>query len=89
MQSKASIANKLKIGLQSVWYKPGLLPFLMSTLLWPLSQVYKVLAFTHRKLYQSGIFNAHKVSVPVVVVGNIVAGGGGKTPTVIVLAQYL
>ncbi len=89
MQSKSSIANKLKIGLQSAWYKRGLLPFLMSTLLWPLSQVYKVLAFTHRKLYQSGIFNAHKVSVPVVVVGNIVAGGGGKTPTVIALVQHL
>ena len=89
MQSKESIAAKLKIGLQSAWYKRGLLSFLISVLLWPLSQVYKFLAFTHRQLYQFGIFKAYKVSVPVIVVGNIVAGGGGKTPTVIALVQHL
>ena len=89
MQSKESIADKLKIDLQSAWYKRGLLSFLISTLLWPLSQVYKFLELTHRKLYQTGILKAHKVSVPVVVIGNIVAGGGGKTPTVIALVQHL
>ncbi len=47
------------------------------------------MAFTHRKLYHFGIFKVHKVKVPVVVVGNIVAGGGGKTPTVIALVQHL
>ncbi len=89
MQSKAALADKLKIGLQSVWYKPGLLSFLLSALLWPLSQVHRFLAFAHRRLYQFGVLKAHKVSVPVVVVGNIVAGGGGKTPTVIALVQHL
>ena len=89
MQSNESIANKLKIGLQSPWYKRGLLSFLVSILLWPLSQVYKFLAFTHSKLYQTGVLKVNKVSVPVVVVGNIVAGGGGKTPTVIALVQHL
>ena len=89
MQSNESIANKLKIGLQSAWYKRGLLSFLVSILLWPLSQVYKFLAFTHSKLYQTGVLKVNKVSVPVVVVGNIVAGGGGKTPTVIALVQHL
>ncbi len=89
MQSKESFQDKLKIGLQSAWYKRGLLSFLISALLWPLSQVYKFLAFTHRKLYQTGIFKSNRVSVPVVVVGNIVAGGGGKTPTVIALVQHL
>ena len=81
--------NKIKILCQTAWYKRGLLSFLISSLLWPLSQVYKFLAFTHRKLYQTGIFKANKVRVPVVVVGNIVAGGGGKTPTVIALVQHL
>jgi tetraacyldisaccharide 4'-kinase len=87
--SRESIADQLKIGLQSAWYKRGLLSFLISVLLWPLSQFYKFLAFTHKKLYQTGIFKVHTVSVPVVVVGNIVAGGGGKTPTVIALMQHL
>jgi tetraacyldisaccharide 4'-kinase len=87
--NKKSIADRLTIGLQSAWYKRGLLPFLIVTPLWPLSQVYKFLAFTHRQLYQFGVLKAHKVSVPVVVVGNIVAGGGGKTPSVIALVQHL
>lgn len=81
--------NSLETLLQSAWYKHGLLSFLISALLWPLSLVYKFLAFTHRKLYQFGILKVNKVSVPVVVVGNIVAGGGGKTPTVIALVQHL
>jgi tetraacyldisaccharide 4'-kinase len=89
VRDNESIADKLTIGLQSAWYRRGLLSFLISVLLWLLSQVYKVLAFTHRKLYQTGIFQVNKVSVPVVVIGNIVAGGGGKTPTVIALAQHL
>ena len=75
--------------MQSAWYQRGLLSLLVSLLLWPLSQVYKFLAFTHRQLYQFDVLKSHKVSVPVVVVGNIVAGGGGKTPTVIALVQHL
>jgi tetraacyldisaccharide 4'-kinase len=89
VENKETIQDKLKIGLQSAWYERGLLSFLISTLLWPLSQVYRFLAFAHRQLYKFGIFQSHKVSVPVVVVGNIVAGGGGKTPTVIALVQHL
>jgi tetraacyldisaccharide 4'-kinase len=89
VRAKESIADKLKIGLQSAWYKRGLLSFLASRLLWPLSQVYRFLAFSNRKLYETGVFKVNKVSVPVIVVGNIVAGGGGKTPTVIALAQHL
>ena len=36
-----------------------------------------------------GVLKTHKVSAPVIVVGNIVTGGGGKTPTVIALVQHL
>jgi tetraacyldisaccharide 4'-kinase len=89
LQPKKQVLNKIEILLQSAWYKRGLLSFLISISLWPLSQVYRFLAFTHRQLYRFGIFQVNKVGVPVVVVGNIVAGGGGKTPTVIALAQHL
>jgi tetraacyldisaccharide 4'-kinase len=89
VQNKPSIGNKLTILLQSAWYKRGLLSFLISFLLWPLSQIYKFLAFAHRQLYQFGVLASHKASVPVVVVGNIVAGGGGKTPAVIALVRHL
>jgi tetraacyldisaccharide 4'-kinase len=89
VQNKFSIGNTLATLLQSTWYKRGLLWFLISALLWPLSQIYKFLAYTHRQLYKFGILQVNKVSVPIIVVGNIVAGGGGKTPTVIALVQHL
>jgi tetraacyldisaccharide 4'-kinase len=89
VQVRNNIANNIKKWLQSAWYKPTLLSFILQILLWPLSQVYRFLAFSHKILYKIGVFKTYKVSVPVVVVGNIVTGGGGKTPTVIALVQHL
>ena len=71
--------------LQQAWLKRGWL----AVLLLPLSGLYGALAWVHRHLYQLGILKTQRVAVPVVVVGNIVAGGGGKTPTVIALVQHL
>lgn len=71
--------------LQQAWTQRGWL----ARLLWPLSLVYWLFSAVHRQLYRSGIFQAHELSVPVVVVGNVVAGGGGKTPTVMALVQHL
>jgi tetraacyldisaccharide 4'-kinase len=65
---------------QRAWPARGLLP---------LSLVYGLLSALNRQLYRWGLFKTHQVRVPVVVVGNIVAGGGGKTPTVIALVQHL
>ncbi len=42
-----------------------------------------------RLAYRLKIFKTHRLSVPVIVVGNITVGGTGKTPMVIWLAQYL
>jgi tetraacyldisaccharide 4'-kinase len=83
------VLNNIKKWLQSAWYKPTLLSYLLQIILWPLSQIYRFLAFLHKALYQIGVLKTNKVSVPVVVVGNIVTGGGGKTPTVIALVQHL
>lgn len=41
------------------------------------------------KLYELGLFKTHKLKVPVIVIGNITAGGGGKTPMVIWLVEHL
>ncbi len=88
MQIKTTNTNLLKIALQSTWYKQEPLTFLQLSLLWPLSQIYRFLSFVHRNIYQIGILKSKKFKIPVVVVGNIVVGGGGKTPTVIALVQY-
>lgn len=71
--------------LQQAWTQRGWL----AILLWPLSQLYGLLSALNRLLYRWGIFKTHRVAVPVIVVGNIVAGGGGKTPTVMALVQHL
>jgi tetraacyldisaccharide 4'-kinase len=89
VQVSNNTVKNIEKWLQSAWYKPTLLSFILLIVLWPLSLVYRFLAFLHKTLYKIGIFKTHRVSVPVVVVGNIVTGGGGKTPTVIALVQHL
>ena len=71
--------------LQQAWLKRGLL----ACALWPLSQVYAALLSLRRVLYQLGIKRTARLPVPVVVVGNVVVGGAGKTPTVIQVIEHL
>jgi tetraacyldisaccharide 4'-kinase len=51
--------------------------------------VYWLAITTRRLLYQSGFFKVKSVEATVIVVGNVVAGGAGKTPTVIAIARHL
>jgi tetraacyldisaccharide 4'-kinase len=55
----------------------------------PFSFVYLCAVQTRNKFYDSGTFKTHKVSAPVISVGNITAGGTGKTPLVVWLAKYI
>ena len=41
------------------------------------------------RLYQTGIFKSTHAGVPTVVIGNVVAGGAGKTPLVVALVKHL
>ena len=70
--------------LASSWRKRGF----GACLLWPLSLVYQVLSGCHRWLYRAGILKTERCPVPLIVVGNVVAGGAGKTPLVIALVQH-
>ncbi|MBS1163296.1 MAG: tetraacyldisaccharide 4-kinase [Burkholderiaceae bacterium] len=55
----------------------------------PLSWLYAAGHAVHAGLYRSGILRSWRVGLPVVVVGNLYAGGTGKTPLVIELVRAL
>jgi tetraacyldisaccharide 4'-kinase len=57
--------------------------------LWPLSLLLRVLVRLRQGLYLSGMLRQHTLPVPVIVVGNVVAGGAGKTPVVMALVEHL
>jgi tetraacyldisaccharide 4'-kinase len=58
-------------------------------LLRPLAWLYGALSSTQRLAYRRGWLTAQRVEATVIVVGNVVAGGAGKTPTTIALVQHL
>lgn len=58
-------------------------------LLWPLSLLYGAAFVLRRALYRAGVLPSQRLPVPVIVVGNVVAGGAGKTPVVLAVAQHL
>ncbi|ORM74971.1 tetraacyldisaccharide 4'-kinase [Pantoea wallisii] len=58
-------------------------------LLWPLSLLYGAITWLIRLSFQRGWRNSWHAPRPVIVVGNLTAGGNGKTPVVIWLVQAL
>jgi len=68
--------------LQRHWWRPRLTP--LTALLVPLACVVGVVAARRRARAR-----APALAVPVIVVGNVIVGGAGKTPTVIALVALL
>jgi tetraacyldisaccharide 4'-kinase len=58
-------------------------------LLWPIELLYKLAWFVRRSLFALGFIQTHKLDATVIVVGNVVAGGGGKTPLTMAIVQRL
>jgi tetraacyldisaccharide 4'-kinase len=59
----------------------------LASLLLPLGLLFLGIVGLRRWFYRSGILSQARLPVPVVVVGNITAGGSGKTPLVIWLVE--
>lgn len=57
--------------------------------LWPLSLAYGTLMALRRWLYRLQVLRSEHPGPPVIVVGNVIAGGAGKTPVVIALVRHL
>ncbi len=71
--------------LTHAWTRRGALAWC----LWPVSWLYGLLVALRQSLYRLGIFKTRRVAAKVIVVGNVVAGGGGKTPVVMALVKHL
>ncbi|MEY5097298.1 MAG: hypothetical protein RJA36_17 [Pseudomonadota bacterium] len=71
--------------LLQAWQRRGPL----AAALWPLSRVHAAALGLRRLAYRLGLKRSERLPVPVLVVGNVVVGGAGKTPTVIALVQHL
>jgi tetraacyldisaccharide 4'-kinase len=67
------------------WYRRSAL----SAALWPLSLAFGAGVSARRALYRAGVLASDRLPVPVVVVGNRVVGGAGKTPLALWIAQAL
>ena len=55
----------------------------ISLLMQPLSYLWIILSFLRKKLTKKYLFN-----IPIICVGNVLAGGGGKTPLVIEICKH-
>lgn len=71
--------------LQQAWLRRGGL----ACALWPLSVVYSLLRAIASRRHAALATDDLPGKVPVVIVGNVVAGGAGKTPTVIAVVAHL
>lgn len=69
------------------WQRPVPGPALRALL--PLAWGYGALVALRRRLYRAGLLRTRAAARPVIVVGNLVAGGAGKTPAVIALIELL
>ncbi len=67
----------------------GFIPSLFRTLLMPLSWLYGTVIWIRNYCFTSGIFKQKRLPCAVISVGNIVAGGTGKTPAVAAIAKLL
>ncbi|NCN97064.1 MAG: tetraacyldisaccharide 4'-kinase [Rhodoferax sp.] len=70
--------------LSQAWVRRGMLAWC----LWPISLLYAALMHLRQDLYRLQLLKTERVTVPLVVVGNVVAGGVGKTPVVMALVAH-
>jgi tetraacyldisaccharide 4'-kinase len=70
---------------EAAWARRGAL----AALLWPLSLLYRSAVALRAAAYALGLLRSERLAAPAIVVGNLVAGGAGKTPATLALVALL
>jgi len=83
--ARATLSDRAAAALQRSWEARGAL----STALLPAAAAFEAIAAARRLLFARGWRESARLPVPVVVVGNLVVGGAGKTPTTIAVVDLL
>lgn len=77
--------NNLDGRIQNIWSsKTG-----VTQLLRPLTGLFCLITFLRRWSYKLHILNSTRLSVPVIIIGNLTVGGSGKTPLVVYIVNRL
>jgi len=71
--------------LPRIWTSRGWIAWLLR----PVALIHSALLWIRALLWRRGWRQAQRLPVPVIVVGNVVAGGAGKTPLTIALVKHL
>ena len=79
------LAERLEIAMNRTWSGRGPL----STLLLPIAWLFEAGTAVRRRLYERVTRETARLPVPVIVVGNLIVGGAGKTPTVLAVVELL
>ena len=79
------MANPLYRWIQRLWYGGSAAYWLLL----PLSAAFWAVTSLRRLAYRCGLMRSERLDVPVIVVGNLTAGGTGKTPVTLWLATQL
>jgi tetraacyldisaccharide 4'-kinase len=80
-----TLSDRAAATLQRSWQSRGAL----STALLPAAGAFEAISAVRRQLFARGLRASTRLPVPVVVVGNLVVGGAGKTPTTIAVVDLL
>jgi tetraacyldisaccharide 4'-kinase len=80
-------AGRIESAVARVWWRDS--PGAIAWALWPLSLLYRAVWALRRLAYAFGWLQTERAPLPLIVVGNLVAGGAGKTPTVMALVLAL
>ncbi len=87
MKRRAPWADRLEAGLTRMWWQGRVTA--AAQCLRPLSWLYALAIALRRRAFAWGWASSRRAPVPTIVVGNLVVGGAGKTPTTLALVHAL